>query len=139
MFEEDAALMKKVGLNSYRFSISWSKILPGGKLCGGISKEGIKYYNDLINALLAEDIQPCATIFDWDVPQCLEHEYRGFLDCQIVDHFCKFADICFREFGDRVKHWITLNEPWAFSYYGYVRGNFPFGRGNVIRNAKEEK
>ncbi|XP_022893288.1 beta-glucosidase-like isoform X2 [Olea europaea var. sylvestris] len=124
MFKEDACLMKKVGLNSFNFSISWSRILPGGKLSGGISKEGIKYYNDLIDALSAQGIEPWATLFHWDVPQDLEKEYHGFLDRQIVDHFRDFAEICFWEFGDRVKRWITLNEPWTFCYYGYVMGNF---------------
>ncbi|CAA3012392.1 beta-glucosidase 12-like, partial [Olea europaea subsp. europaea] len=129
----------KVNVLSYltfhrtRFSISWPRILPGGRLCGGVSKEGIKYYNDLIDALLEEGIEPCATLFHWDVPQCLEDQYGGFLDHQIVEHFCEFAEICFWEFGDRVKRWITLNEPWSFSYCGYVGGRFPPRRVDIYR------
>ncbi|CAA2987528.1 beta-glucosidase-like isoform X1 [Olea europaea subsp. europaea] len=86
-FKEDVALMKKVGLDSYRFSISWPRILPGGRLCGGVSKEGIKYYNDLIDYstnYFYVGIEPCATLFHWDVPQCLQDQYGGFLDHQIV-------------------------------------------------------
>ncbi|XP_022893289.1 beta-glucosidase-like [Olea europaea var. sylvestris] len=134
MFKEDVALTKKVGLNSYRFSISWSRILPRGKLIDGKGKstEGIKYYSDLIDALLAQGIEPWVTLFHWDVPQSLEDEYRGFLDRQIVKHFCEFAKICFEEFGNRVKYWITLNEPWAFTYYKYVRGNFPPGAISIL-------
>ncbi|CAI9759032.1 unnamed protein product [Fraxinus pennsylvanica] len=130
MFKEDVALMKEVGLDSYRFSISWSRILPGGRICDGISKEGIQFYNDLIDALLDGGIKPCATIFHWDVPQRLEVEYGGFLNHQIVEHFCEFAEICFWEFGDRVKYWVTLNEPWSFTFCGYVIARFPPRRDN---------
>ncbi|CAA2961817.1 beta-glucosidase-like [Olea europaea subsp. europaea] len=129
-FKEDVALMKKVGLDSYRFSIAWTRILPGGKLCYGVSKEGIKYYSDLIDALLDEGITPCATIFHWDVPECLEKEYGGFLSPEIVKDFSDFAEVCFWEFGDRVKYWITMNEPWSFTLQGYVLGSFPPCRGS---------
>ncbi|CAI9760875.1 unnamed protein product [Fraxinus pennsylvanica] len=119
-WKEDVTLIKKVGLNSYRFSIAWTRVLPGGRLSAGVNREGIKYYNALINLLLAEGITPCATIFHWDVPQCLEDEYGGFLSPRIVEDFSDFAEICFWEFGDRVKLWVTLNEPWSFSVSGYV-------------------
>ncbi|CAI9760954.1 unnamed protein product [Fraxinus pennsylvanica] len=139
MFREDVALMKKLGLNSYRFSIAWPRILPGGSLCTGVSKEGIQFYNDLIDALLAAGIEPYATIFHWDVPQCLEEEYGGFLSDKIVKNFCEFAEICFWEFGDRVKHWITLNEPWSFSVSGYAIGTFPPNRGKAPTTTGEAK
>ncbi|KAL2481968.1 Beta-glucosidase 17 [Abeliophyllum distichum] len=129
LWKEDVALIKKVGLDSYRFSIAWSRLLPGGRLSAGINKEGIKYYSDLIDLLLKEGIEPCATIFHWDVPQCLEDEYGGFLSPRIVKDYCEFAELCFWEFGDRVKNWITLNEPWTFTYQGYVSGTMPPGRG----------
>ncbi|CAI9760558.1 unnamed protein product [Fraxinus pennsylvanica] len=129
MFREDVTLMKKLGLNSYRFSIAWSRILPGGRLCTGIDKDGIKFYNDLIDALLTAGIEPYVTLFHWDVPQCLEEDYGGFLSEKIVKDFCEFAEICFWEFGDRVKYWITLNEPWSFSVQGYATGAFPPNRG----------
>ncbi|XP_022889214.1 raucaffricine-O-beta-D-glucosidase-like [Olea europaea var. sylvestris] len=128
-WKKDVTLIKKIGLDSYRFSIAWTRILPGGRLSAGVSREGINYYNDLINLLLIEDITPCVTIFHWDVPQCLEDEYGGFLSPQIVEDFADFAEICFWEFGDRVKLWITLNEPWSFSVSGYALGNFAPGRG----------
>ncbi|XP_022893300.1 beta-glucosidase 24-like [Olea europaea var. sylvestris] len=128
-FKDDVALMKEVGLDSYRFSISWSRILPGGRRCDGISEKGIQFYNNLIDELLKEGIEPCATLFHWDVPQKLEDEYGGFLDHQIVKHFCEFADICFSKFGDRVKYWVTLNEPRSFTFYGYVHPRFPPRRG----------
>ncbi|XP_022888452.1 beta-glucosidase-like [Olea europaea var. sylvestris] len=128
-WKEDVALIKKVGFDSYRFSIAWTRILPGGRLSAGVNREGVNYYNSLINLLVAEGITPCATIFHWDVPQCLEEEYGGFLSPQIVEDFSDFAEICFWEFGDRVKLWITLNEPWSFAVSGYALGIFAPGRG----------
>ncbi|CAI9762216.1 unnamed protein product [Fraxinus pennsylvanica] len=129
--KDDVALIKKVGLDSYRFSIAWTRVLPGGRLSAGINQEGIDYYNKIIDLLLAKGIEPCATIFHWDVPQCLEDEYGGFLSSRIVNDFCEFAEVCFWEFGDRVKNWITLNEPWSFAIQGYVTGYFPPGRGQT--------
>ncbi|XVF19215.1 hypothetical protein REPUB_Repub11eG0090400 [Reevesia pubescens] len=120
--------MKEMGLDAYRFSISWSRVLPNGKLSGGVSKEGIRYYNNLINELLANGIQPFATLFHWDLPQALEDEYGGFLSPRIVDDFRDYAEVCFKEFGNRVKHWITLNEPWTYSNAGYAAGFFAPGR-----------
>ncbi|RVX13055.1 Cyanogenic beta-glucosidase [Vitis vinifera] len=127
-YKEDVGIMKGMSLDAYRFSISWSRILPNGKLSGGVSKEGIAYYNNLINELLANGLQPFITLFHWDLPQALEDEYGGFLSPLIVDDFQDYAEHCFKEFGDRVKHWITLNEPWSYSNGGYVTGNLAPGR-----------
>ncbi|CAA2982311.1 beta-glucosidase-like [Olea europaea subsp. europaea] len=129
MFRDDVALIKKVGLDSYKFSISWSRILPGGRLSTGVSREGVRYYSDLIDALLAAGIQPSITLFHWDVPQCLEDEYGGFLSRKIVKDFSEYAEVCFWEFGDRVKNWYTTNEAWSFSVQGYATGLFAPGRG----------
>ncbi|KAF4359254.1 hypothetical protein F8388_005363 [Cannabis sativa] len=101
---------------------------PGGKLSGGVNKEGIKYYNNLINELLANGLKPFVTLFHWDLPQALEDEYGGFLSPNIVHHFKEYTELCFKEFGDRVKHWITFNEPIAYSVAGYATGMFPPGR-----------
>ncbi|RXH90413.1 hypothetical protein DVH24_035177 [Malus domestica] len=83
-YKEDVGIMKNMGLDAYRFSISWSRLLPNGKLSGGINKEGIKYYNNLINELLRDGIKPFVTLFHWDLPQALENEYGGFLSPKIV-------------------------------------------------------
>ncbi|RWW28041.1 hypothetical protein GW17_00007502 [Ensete ventricosum] len=120
--------MRNMGMDSYRFSISWSRILPKGTVEGGINQEGIDYYNDLINELLDNGIKPYVTLFHWDVPQALEDAYGGFLSSNIVNDFKNFAGVCFQEFGDRVKHWITLNEPWSFSSMGYSLGKHAPGR-----------
>ncbi|XP_061361382.1 beta-glucosidase 12-like [Gastrolobium bilobum] len=107
--------MKYMNTDAYRFSISWSRILPKGKISAGINQEGIKYYNNLINELLANGLQPFVTLFHWDLPQALQDEYSGFLSPHIINDFRDYAELCFKEFGDRVKHWITLNEPWSYS------------------------
>ncbi|XP_065865963.1 beta-glucosidase 12-like [Euphorbia lathyris] len=121
-YKEDVGIMKEMGLDAYRFSISWSRILPRGKVNGGVNKEGIKYYNNLINELLANGIKPFVTLFHWDLPQALEDEYGGFRSSKIVDDFEDYVKLCFNTFGDRVKHWITLNEPWSYCMLGYVMG-----------------
>ncbi|XP_010257423.1 PREDICTED: beta-glucosidase 12-like [Nelumbo nucifera] len=127
-YKEDVGIMKEMGLDAFRFSISWSRILPNGKLSGGMNREGITFYNNLINELLSKGIQPFATLFHWDLPQALEDEYGGFLNAKIVDDFRDYAELCYKEFGDRVKHWITLNEPSTFSSSGYATGTFAPGR-----------
>ncbi|XP_038725312.1 beta-glucosidase 12-like isoform X2 [Tripterygium wilfordii] len=117
--------MKEMGLDAYRFSISWSRIFPNGKRSGGVNKEGIQYYNSLINELLAHGLQPFVTLFHGDLPQALEEEYGGFLSPRIVEHFRDYVETCFKHFGDRVKHWITQSEPWSYSGGGYATGMYP--------------
>ncbi|KAL5131037.1 Beta-glucosidase 24 [Glycine soja] len=133
-YKEDVGMMKDMNLDSYRFSISWSRILPKGKLSGGINQEGINYYNNLINELVANGIQPLVTLFHWDLPQALEDEYGGFLSPRIVKDFRDYAELCFREFGDRVKYWVTLNEPWSYSQNGYANGRMAPGRCSAWMN-----
>ncbi|CAL0304191.1 unnamed protein product [Lupinus luteus] len=127
-YKEDIGIIKNMNFDAYRFSISWSRVLPKGKLSGGVNKEGINYYNNLIDELMANGLQPYVTIFHWDVPQALEDEYGGFLSPRIVDDFKDYAELCFKEFGDRVGHWITLNEPRSVSKNGYATGRFAPGR-----------
>ncbi|KAH9710301.1 Beta-glucosidase 12 [Citrus sinensis] len=133
-YKEDVKLMKEMNLDAFRFSISWSRILPNGKLSGGVNRKGIGFYNNLINELLSNGLQPFVTLFHWDLPQGLEDEYGGFLSPHIVDDFSDFADICFKEFGDRVKHWITLNEPHSYSTGGYSEGYGAPGRCSKYKN-----
>ncbi|KAI3510205.1 hypothetical protein L1887_25736 [Cichorium endivia] len=133
-YKEDVQLMKKMGVNAYRFSLSWSRIFPGGKPNKGINKEGVDYYNNLINELILYDITPYITLFHWDTPESLEQEYMGFLNEKIIYDFVAYAGFCFMEFGDRVKHWITINEPQAYSSNGYASGVYAPGRGGKNRN-----
>ncbi|KAE9593298.1 putative beta-glucosidase [Lupinus albus] len=127
-YKEDVGIMKDMNLDSYRFSISWPRILPKGNISGGINREGIKYYHNLIDELLANGIKPFVTLFHWDLPQALEDEYGGFLSSRIVNDFQDYADICFQEYGKKVKLWTTLNEPLMYSRGGYALGTFAPGR-----------
>ncbi|XP_062171754.1 beta-glucosidase 12-like [Alnus glutinosa] len=133
-YKEDVGIMKEMEVDAYRFSISWSRILPNGKLSGGVNQDGIRYYNKLINELLDKGLKPFATLFHWDLPQTLEDEYGGFLSPRIADDFRDYAEVCFKEFGDRVKHWITLNESYTFSSSGYVVGTSAPGRCSSWQN-----
>ncbi|KAK4388699.1 Oleuropein beta-glucosidase [Sesamum angolense] len=124
-FEEDITMMKKMGFDAYRFSISWPRILPGGRCCAGVNQEGIDFYNNVIDTLIQHEIEPYVTLFHWDLPQCLQDEYDGFLSKRVVDDFREFAELCFWEYGDRVKNWTTLNEPTTYSIQGYASCTFP--------------
>ncbi|XP_027167855.1 beta-glucosidase 12-like [Coffea eugenioides] len=128
LYKEDVRVLKEMSMDSYRFSISWSRILPRGRLSGGVNEKGIQYYNNLIDYLLMNGILPTATLFHWDLPQALEDEYSGFLSPLIVNDFHDFANLCFERFGDRVKQWITFNEPAYFSQFGYDMGIHAPGR-----------
>ena len=125
-YEEDIALMARMGLKAYRFSIAWPRIQPDGK--GDPNPEGIQFYSDLIDALLARNIVPWVTLYHWDLPLALQMEHDGWLNPKIADLFESYARICFESFGDRVKNWITLNEPWVVSILGYGEGIFAPGR-----------
>lgn len=130
-YKEDVALMKKIGLKAYRFSISWSRILPSGK--GPVNPEGIAFYNNLINELITHNIVPWATLYHWDLPAALEFELDGWLGDEIADAFAIYADTCFKHFGDRVKNWITINESWVVAILGYGHGVFaPGKRSNTL-------
>jgi len=117
--------MKDLGLPSYRFSISWSRLLPRGR--GEPNPEGVAFYTALIDELCAQGIAPLATIYHWDLPQCLEDEYGGWLSRRIIDDFEHFAATCFAAFGDRVSSWITFNEPWCSTVLGYANGEMAPG------------
>ncbi|KAK1266614.1 Beta-glucosidase 12 [Acorus gramineus] len=127
-YQEDVAILSEMGLDAYRFSISWTRILPTGSLSGGVNKDGIKYYNNLIDELISHGKKPFVTLFHWDSPQALEDKYGGFLSPNIVYDYRDYVNVCFREFGDRVKHWITFNEPLSFSAGGYSQGLLAPGR-----------
>ncbi|KFK42881.1 hypothetical protein AALP_AA1G050700 [Arabis alpina] len=128
LYKEDVNLLHQIGFSAYRFSISWSRILPRGDLMGGINQAGIDYYNNLINQLLLKGVKPYVTLFHWDQPQALEDAYGGFLGAEIVNDFRDYAELCFQEFGDRVKYWTTLNEPLTVVGNGYLTGSKAPGR-----------
>lgn len=123
--EEDVALLKNLGVDYYRFSIAWSRILPNG-FPNKINKAGVDFYNRLIDALIDADIIPMATIYHWDLPQSLQ-ELGGWANPHVEEWFAKYADVVFDKFGDRVKHWITINEPKQICEFGYGLGEFAPG------------
>jgi beta-glucosidase len=119
LWRDDIALMKELGLKSYRFSISWPRILPAGR--GEVNQAGIDFYSQLVDGLLEAGIEPCVTLYHWDLPQALE-EKGGWPARMIVDVFAEYADVVSRALGDRVAKWITLNEPWVSAFIGYEEG-----------------
>ncbi|EEF39258.1 beta-glucosidase, putative [Ricinus communis] len=125
-YKEDVGLMVETGLDAYRFSISWSRLIPNGR--GPVNPKGLEYYNNLINELISNGIQPHVTIFHYDHPQALEDEYRAWISPKIVKDFTAYADACFREFGDRVLYWTTLNEPNVLPLFSYDLGILPPNR-----------
>lgn len=125
-WKEDVAGMAAMGLRAYRFSISWPRILPAGK--GRPNPDGIRFYNDLIDELLRHGITPWVTLYHWDLPLALHLEHNGWLDPRMAELYRDYAAVCFEAFGDRVKHWITFNEPWVVSILGYGQGVFAPGR-----------
>ncbi|KAG9136390.1 hypothetical protein Leryth_025710 [Lithospermum erythrorhizon] len=118
-YKEDIKLMKSYGLDAFRLSISWSRIVPSGKVSKGVNKKGIEFYNNVINELISNGIKPFVTIFHADAPQALQAEYGGYASPRIVNDYLDYADICFKEFGDRVKRWATYNEPFVYSKYWF--------------------
>ncbi|KAJ9696511.1 hypothetical protein PVL29_008634 [Vitis rotundifolia] len=122
-YEEDVRLMVETGLDAYRFSISWSRLIPYGR--GPVNPKGLSYYNNLINELISHGIQPHVTLCHSDLPQALEDEYGGWLSRKILKDFTVYADVCFREFGDRVLYWTTVNEGNTFVSGGYDVGITP--------------
>lgn len=129
-FKEDIRLMKEMGVNAYRFSISWSRIMPTGK--DTVNEAGIQFYSELIDAILEAGITPWVTLYHWDLPLALQLEEDGWLGKKITDRFAAYADLCFERFGDRVKNWITINEPWVVAMLGHGQGVFAPGRVSHI-------
>jgi len=128
-FKEDVALMKGLGMQAYRFSLAWSRILPEG--IGRINQAGLDFYSRLIDALLDEGIQPFVTLYHWDLPAALD-DRGGWLNRESADWFADYARVAFRAFDGRVKHWMTLNEPWVVADGGYLHGALAPGHRNLF-------
>src|SRR3954464_7902044 len=111
-YADDVALMRELGLNAYRFSIAWSRVLPEGR--GRVNAAGLRFYDRLVDTLLAAGIQPNVTLYHWDLPAALD-DRGGWLNPDIAHWFADYAQIVFRRLDDRVTRWATLNEPWVVS------------------------
>ncbi|KFW79364.1 Lactase-phlorizin hydrolase, partial [Manacus vitellinus] len=121
--EEDIYLLRALGVKNYRFSLSWPRIFPTGRN-NSVNSHGVDYYNRLIDGLVANNITPIVTLYHWDLPQALQ-DIGGWENNTLIDLFDSFADFCFQTFGDRVKFWITFNEPYVIAWLGYGQGTFP--------------
>ncbi|XP_039607515.1 cytosolic beta-glucosidase [Polypterus senegalus] len=119
-WEKDLKCIKELGLTYYRFSLSWARLLPNGTTCN-INRKGIDYYNKLINDLLSNQVTPVVTLNHFDLPQALE-DLGGWASEEIVNIFDEYSALCFKTFGDRVKFWITINEPYVYADLGYEVG-----------------
>ncbi|MFN3705813.1 MAG: GH1 family beta-glucosidase [Thermoflexales bacterium] len=118
-YREDVALMQQLGLKAYRFSVAWPRILPEGR--GAINWKGIAFYDRLVDALLDANIRPFVTLYHWDLPSALNAQ-GGWTTRDCAAWFADYATVVVRALGDRVKDWITLNEPWCSAYLGYELG-----------------
>ena len=124
---DDVAMMKRLGLKAYRFSIAWARILPEGR--GAVNERGLGFYERLVDTLLANGIEPMATLFHWDLPVALD-DRGGWLNPDVADWFADYAEVMIRRLDDRIKLWATLNEPWVVTDGGYLHGALAPGHKN---------
>ncbi|MET8505215.1 GH1 family beta-glucosidase [Streptomyces sp. NPDC004787] len=127
--DEDVALMRRLGLGAYRFSVSWPRVLPTG--AGRVEPRGLDFYDRLVDALLGAGIEPTPTLFHWDLPQALE-DRGGWLDRETAYRFGEYAAVVAERLGDRVRRWITLNEPFVHMSFGYGFGVHAPGRALLL-------
>lgn len=118
-YGEDVALLHRLGVDAYRFSIAWPRVLPTGS--GAVNPKGLDFYDRLVDALLEAGITPMATLYHWDLPQALE-DAGGWRSRATAEHFAAYARVVADRLGDRVRHWITLNEPFCTAFVGYAVG-----------------
>ncbi len=127
-WREDIGLMKSIGIKAYRFSISWGRIFPGGK--GDPNPGGIDFYSRLVDELQEQGIEPYITLYHWDLPQVLQDQ-GGWAVRSTADAFIEYADLVSRKLGDRVKQWMTFNEPFVSAWVGYMEGRHAPGHQDV--------
>jgi beta-glucosidase len=118
-YAEDAAIMSELGFGSYRFSIAWPRIISSET--GKVNPEGIAYYRRLCEELRKRNISTCATLYHWDLPQILEDK-GGWAERSVLDAFKEYVNVCYKELGDLIDKWITINEPYCIAYLGYLYG-----------------
>jgi beta-glucosidase len=124
-YPDDVKLMRELGLDAFRFSIAWPRVVPSGR--GAVNEQGLDFYDRLVDELLANEIEPFATLFHWDTPQALEDE-GGWTDRATAEAFAEYAEVVAGRLGDRVHNWITHNEPWVHAWIGHAWGQHAPGR-----------
>ncbi|MFK0225174.1 GH1 family beta-glucosidase [Streptomyces sp. NPDC090303] len=132
-FHEDVGIMAELGLNAYRFSVSWSRVQPTGR--GPAVQRGLDFYRRLVDELLAAGIEPALTLYHWDLPQELE-DAGGWPERSTAERFAEYAGIVAGALGDRVKRWTTLNEPWCSAFLGYGSGVHAPGRTDPVASLR---
>ena len=120
-YKEDIALMAEMGFKAYRFSIAWTRIIPDGD--GEVNQLGIDHYNDVINECLKYGITPVVTLHHFDMPNSLEERYGGWKSREVIDDFARYCTVCFKAFGDRVKHW-TVNNEYNSIFFDMISSSF---------------
>ncbi|KAJ5761585.1 Glycoside hydrolase family 1 [Penicillium manginii] len=129
----DIKLMASLGVDVYRFSIAWSRIIPLGGRNDPINEQGIAFYNNLIDELLAHNIAPVVTLYHWDAPEAIYDRYGAFLNTEEFQaDFENYAHLCFSRFGDRVRKWVTFNEPYIISIFAYLNGTLAPGHCRAV-------
>jgi beta-glucosidase len=126
-YREDVQLMRQLGLQAYRFSISWPRVLPQGR--GAPNAAGLGFYDRLVDELLANGIEPLVTLYHWDLPAALDN-LGGWLNPEVAQWFAEYSSLMFRRLDDRVKYWVTINEPWVVADGGYLHGTLAPGHAN---------
>lgn len=121
---EDVELLKELGVKAYRFSVAWARIFPDGY--GKVCEKGLEHYERLIDKLLNAGIEPYVTLYHWDLPQRLQDE-GGWTNRKTAEHFLEYCRLLFDKFRGKVRHWITLNEPWVVSFMGHYTGEMAPG------------
>jgi beta-glucosidase len=128
-YPEDVELMHALDLNAYRFSISWARIFPEGE--GSINQKGLDFYSRLTDALLEKGITPFATLFHWDLPLALQRKYNGFENRKVSELFALYSETVVKHLGDRIKYWMTINEPFEYSAFGHFLGAHAPGKHSL--------
>lgn len=119
--EKDLSALEFIGVSFYQFSISWPRLFPNGIVAEANAK-GLQYYNTLLDALVLRNIEPIVTLYHWDLPLALQEKYGGWKNETLVEIFNDYATYCFQMFGDRVKYWITIHNPYLVAWHGYGTG-----------------
>ncbi|WP_217588260.1 GH1 family beta-glucosidase [Lentibacillus saliphilus] len=127
-YEEDVQLIKELGTDMYRFSVSWPRIFPNGT--GEVNQKGLDYYHKLVDALIQNDIEPMCTLYHWDLPQALQDK-GGWANRDTIEAFVQYAELMFQEFGGKIKKWITINEPWCVSFLSNYIGEHAPGHTDL--------
>lgn len=129
--EKDLLALDFLGVSFYQFSISWPRLFPHGTVAA-VNAKGLQYYNALLDSLILRNIEPVVTLYHWDLPLALQEEYGGWKNATMIELFNDYATYCFQTFGDRVKYWITIHNPYLVAWHGFGTGvHAPGEKGNL--------